>query len=77
MVQRLDITGLNGKTSSYSHYNFSELLDIIIDYPGLPNTKNFSVKVTEEEEYIKLCTLCDEQDLDKASIELVEPVLNF
>jgi hypothetical protein len=77
MVQRLDVTGLNGKTNSYSHYNFSGLLDVLTDHPGLPNTKNLSVKVTEEKEYIKLCTLCDEQDLDKASIELVEPVLNF
>ena len=73
----MEVISTKNNAESYSHYNFSELLDIITAYPGLPKTKSLSVKVTEEKEYIKLCALCDEQGLDKASVELVEPVLNF
>ena len=77
MIRRLEVISVQGDTETYTSYKFSTLLDTIKLHPDLPRTKSVKVKVTEEEEYVKLCALCDEHGLDKVSVELAEPVLNF
>ena len=66
MIQQVEVVDMDNKTKVYFHS------DLPVEI-NLPETKSISVKVTEEQEYIDLCALCDREGVDKMNIQLIEP----